>query len=145
MKITACLFLFLSAISIRGLAQEHDHSESEAKPTPTPTPHFHSPTATPTPHVHTPTGEKDTGATRQMASTVSIGDPMNREGSGTSWLPDSSPMHAYTKMYEDGGMLMLMGTAFVRYTQIESDNPHSRRVVAGGEKWPLERRRRKRN
>jgi len=119
-KITAYLFLFLSAISIRGLAQEHDHSESEAKPTPTPTPHFHSPTATPTPHVHTPTGEKDTGATRQMASTVSIGDPMNREGSGTSWLPDSSPMHAYTKMYEDGGMLMLMGTAFVRYTQIGS-------------------------
>ncbi|PYS92595.1 MAG: hypothetical protein DMF62_00275, partial [Acidobacteria bacterium] len=55
-----------------------------------------------------------------MSSTVNIGDPMNREGSGTSWLPDSSPMFAYSKMYENGGMLMLMGTAFVRYTQIGS-------------------------
>ena len=55
-----------------------------------------------------------------MQSTVSIGDPMSREGSGTSWLPDSSPMFAYSKMYDDGGMLMLMGTAYVRYTQIGS-------------------------
>ncbi len=57
----------------------------------------------------------------RMSSTVDINDPMNREGSGTSWLPDSSPMHAWSKMYGDGGMLMLMGSQFVRYTQIGSD------------------------
>lgn len=94
----------------------HDHHS----PTPSPTPHAHTPTASPTPHAHTPTGGKDTMGAHEMSSTVSIGDPMSREGSGTSWLPDSSPMHAYSKMYEDGGMLMLMGTAFIRYTQIGS-------------------------
>ncbi len=64
----------------------------------------------------------------KMSSTINIGDAMSREGSGTSWLPDSAPMHAYMKMYEDGGMLMLMGTVFVRYTQIGS----TRDVSASG-------------
>ena len=55
-----------------------------------------------------------------MSSVTNIGDPMSRESSGTAWAPDSSPMYAKTKMYEDGGMLMLMGTAFMRYTSIGS-------------------------
>ncbi|HEX8251157.1 MAG TPA: sulfocyanin-like copper-binding protein [Pyrinomonadaceae bacterium] len=56
----------------------------------------------------------------EMRSTVNIGDPMTREGSGTSWLPDSSPMYAYMKMYKDGGMLMLHGNMFFRYTSVGS-------------------------
>ena len=28
----------------------------------------------------------------EMHSTINLADPMSREGSGTSWLPDSSPM-----------------------------------------------------
>ena len=56
----------------------------------------------------------------KMSSVTNIGDPMNRESSGTAWAPDSSPMYARTRMYENGGMLMLMGTAFVRYTSIGS-------------------------
>jgi plastocyanin len=63
-----------------------------------------------------------------MRSTTNIGDPMNREGSGTSWAPDSSPMYAWMKMDKSGGMLMLMGTAYVRYTEIGSDRDVS---VAG--------------
>jgi hypothetical protein len=107
--------------------KDHPHDE---KPTPnaSPTPHDHAamPSASPTPHDHQqPGGMKnmDHGghAMKEMSSTVNIGDPMNREGSGTAWLPDSSPMYAYAKMYENGGMLMLMGTASARYTQIGSD------------------------
>jgi plastocyanin len=64
----------------------------------------------------------------EMSSVTNIGDPMARESSGTAWAPDSSPMYARTKMFEDGGMLMLMGTAFVRYKQIGSDRDAS---VAG--------------
>ena len=56
----------------------------------------------------------------EMRSTVNIGEPMSREGSGTSWLPDASPVHAYMKMYKDGGMLMLHGSMFFRYTAIGS-------------------------
>lgn len=56
-----------------------------------------------------------------MSSITNIGDPMNRESSGTSWAPDSSPMYGRTKMFADGGMLMLMGSGFLRYSQIGSD------------------------
>lgn len=53
---------------------------------------------------------------------------MSREGSGTSWLPDASPMYAFMKHFGDGGMLMLHGTAFLRYTSIGSNRDVS---VAG--------------
>jgi plastocyanin len=56
----------------------------------------------------------------KMSSVSNIGDPMERESSGTAWAPDSSPMYAKMKMNEDGSMWMFMGTAFVRYTRIGS-------------------------
>ena len=56
----------------------------------------------------------------KMASVSNIGDPMERESSGTSWAPDSTPMYAKMKMNEDGSMWMLMGTGFLRYTSVGS-------------------------
>jgi plastocyanin len=64
----------------------------------------------------------------EMKAVTDLGAPMAREGSGTSWLPDSSPMHAYMKMFKDGGMLMAHGNMFVRYKEIGSD----RDVSVGG-------------
>jgi hypothetical protein len=136
---------------IHSADEDHDHPAPAASPTPAATPHDHQsagaqPAASPTPHQHgaPPSAQpaahehqQASGAkppaghaehSKAMSSTVNIGDPMNREGSGTSWLPDSSPMYAYSKMYENGGMLMLMGTGFIRYTQIGSDRDVS---VAG--------------
>lgn len=119
-----------------GIGQSpHDHHPPAATPSPTPTPHHHhgdpEPKPSPTPHDHgntatpLPTPHTSHGPMTEpgnsMSSTIDIGDPMNREGSGTSWLPDSSPMYARSKMYGDGGMLMLMGTGFLRYTQVGSD------------------------
>jgi hypothetical protein len=44
---------------------------------------------------------------------------MSREGSGTSWLPDTSPM--YGKMFMLGeDMLMLHGAIFPRYTNVST-------------------------
>ncbi|HKP70441.1 MAG TPA: hypothetical protein VJV05_14230 [Pyrinomonadaceae bacterium] len=63
-----------------------------------------------------------------MRSSINLADPMSREGSGTAWVPDSSPTYAYMKMYGDGSMLMLHGTAFLRYTSIGSNRDVS---VAG--------------
>lgn len=65
---------------------------------------------------------------KEMVSTVNLGDPMDRESSGTAWAADSSPMYARMKMYRDGGMLMLMGSAFLRYTSVGSSRDVS---VAG--------------
>jgi hypothetical protein len=55
----------------------------------------------------------------KMQSSVNLAEPMTREGSGTSWLPDSSPM--YGRMFMLGNdMLMLHGAAFPRYTNVST-------------------------
>ena len=55
----------------------------------------------------------------EMHSTVDLADPMSREASGTSWLPDSSPMYGKMFMF-DQNMLMLHGAIFPRYTNVST-------------------------
>ena len=51
----------------------------------------------------------------KMASSFSLNLPMNRDGSGTSWQPDESPMMMY--MIMDGNTAyMFHGAIFLRYT-----------------------------
>jgi len=52
-----------------------------------------------------------------MQSSVNVADPMNRESSGTAWVPDSSPMYGRMFMFGDD-MLMLHGAIFPRYTNV---------------------------
>lgn len=54
-----------------------------------------------------------------MHSSVDLLDPMSRESSGTSWVPDSSPLYAKMKMRGDT-MLMVHGSILPRYTRIGS-------------------------
>lgn len=62
----------------------------------------------------------DSGAAgMEMHSTVDLAEPMGREGSGTSWLPDSSPMYGRMFMFGDN-MLMLHGAIFPRYTNVST-------------------------
>ena len=69
-------------------------------------------------HQHPPSHESHE-MHMEMRSTVDLADPMSREGSGTSWLPDSSPM--YGKMFMFGeDMLMLHGAIFPRYTNVST-------------------------
>ena len=84
-------------------------------------------------HQHAPKTESTEGSGMhsghaEMRSSINIAEPMSREGSGTSWIPDSSPTYGYMKMFDDGSMLMLHGTMFLRYTSIGS----SRDVSAAG-------------
>jgi hypothetical protein len=55
----------------------------------------------------------------EMHSSIDIADPMSREGSGTSWLPDSSPMYGRMLMFGDD-MVMLHGAIFPRYTNVST-------------------------
>src|SRR5438132_1901338 len=55
----------------------------------------------------------------KMQSSINIADPMNREGSGTSWLPNSSPMYGRMFMFGDD-MLMVHGAIFPRYTNVST-------------------------
>lgn len=53
----------------------------------------------------------------EMHSSINIVDPMSRQSSGTSWIPDSSPMYGRMFMFGDD-MLMLHGGIFPRYTNV---------------------------
>jgi hypothetical protein len=55
----------------------------------------------------------------EMHSSINLADPMSREGSGTSWIPDSSPMYGRMFMFGDD-MLMLHGAIFPRYTIVST-------------------------
>jgi Heavy metal binding domain len=58
--------------------------------------------------------DSDNHAEMMMTSSVNLADAMNREGSGTSWLPDSTPVYGRMLMFGDD-MLMLHGAIFPRY------------------------------
>lgn len=61
----------------------------------------------------------------EMNSSIDLADPMSRESSGTSWLPDSTPI--YGKMFMLGSdMLMLHGAAFPRYTNVSTERGDDR-------------------
>src|SRR5438128_7067238 len=55
----------------------------------------------------------------KMQSSVNVADPMNRESSGTAWVPDSTPMYGRMFMFGDD-MLMLHGGIFPRYTNVST-------------------------
>lgn len=50
-----------------------------------------------------------------MSHAFSLNLPMNRNGSGTGWLPDASPMYGYM-FHARKWMFMLHGNIFLRYT-----------------------------
>ncbi|OCX53516.1 hypothetical protein BEL04_04240 [Mucilaginibacter sp. PPCGB 2223] len=60
-----------------------------------------------------------------MSHAYSLNLPMNRDGSGTSWLPDQSPIYAY--MLTAGKWnLMFHGAVFLRYTTQNFNNDGKR-------------------
>ena len=62
-----------------------------------------------------------------------IGEPRNRESSGTAWLPDASPMHA---LHGDlaGWELMLHGSLYVHYLDDGGDRG---REQFGSTNWAM--------
>jgi Heavy metal binding domain len=81
-----------------------------------PTPNHQSEMSHPSHEMHESPHEHEM---MSMHSSIDLADPMSREGSGTSWLPDSSPMYARMFMFDDN-MLMLHGAIFPRYTNVST-------------------------
>jgi hypothetical protein len=110
--------------SFREQAIEHPTSnEPEAK---THSSHLSHPTHSM--HEHPPSQRPGAGGDHEhekekmsmsMQSSVNIADPMSRESSGTSWLPDSTPMYGRMFMFGED-MLMLHGAIFPRYTNVST-------------------------
>jgi hypothetical protein len=66
----------------------------------------------------------------KMNSQYSLDVPMNRDGSGTSWVPDETPMYAYM-IHGKKWMTMIHGSFFLRYNKQDLFNSGSR----GGKKF----------
>jgi hypothetical protein len=92
-------------------SHEHDHSPSVAATTHSAGEHEHE-------KMHPPShgGHQ---MQMEMHSTINLADPMSREASGTSWIPDSSPMYGRMFMFGED-MLMLHGAIFPRYTNVST-------------------------
>ena len=61
----------------------------------------------------------------KMNSQYSLDLPMNRDGSGTSWVPDETPMYAYM-IHGKKWMTMIHGSFFLRYNKQDLFNSGSR-------------------
>ncbi|MVM37685.1 hypothetical protein GO730_08875 [Spirosoma sp. HMF3257] len=62
-----------------------------------------------------------------MTHSLSRNLPMNRNGSGTSWHPDNTPMYAYmSQPTSKGWSYMLHYAIYLRYTSQNANHPHRR-------------------
>src|SRR4051812_7667616 len=72
-----------------------------------------------TTHDHsTMNAEMDMGT---MSHAFSLNLPMSRNGSGTGWLPDASPMYGYM-FHTPKWMYMVHGNVFLRYNNQDVSN-----------------------
>lgn len=110
--------LFTAAIAIANITAyaQHEHHEM---PMPA-----KQQADTPAHHQH------DMKDMANMSHAFSLQLPMNRNGSGTAWLPDASPMYGYM-LHSRKWMYMLHGNVFLRYNNQDVFNAGRR----GAAKW----------
>jgi hypothetical protein len=82
------------------------------------------------------TGHAASGTAMPMPA-APLAIPMQRDGSGTSWLPDASPMHAFVSTLR-GWNVMLHGVAFVQYDDQQNPNgSHRGDTQFGSVNWGM--------
>ncbi len=119
--------LLITLLSSPLLQAQHEHHQMEkkdtTKPTPKKEPMDHS--------MHNmQKGHGDMKMDVPMSHAFSLNLPMNRNGSGTGWLPDASPMYG-VMLHSKKWIYMLHGSLFVRYNKQDIGD----KGVRGGEKW----------
>lgn len=70
-------------------------------------------------------GNNMSGMDMSMSHILSLNLPMNRNGSGTSWLPDNAAMYGYM-LHKNGWMFMFHGDIFLRYNKQDVTKKGSR-------------------
>ncbi|RYU89520.1 hypothetical protein EWM62_14470 [Mucilaginibacter terrigena] len=110
--LTLCLLI----MAITAKAQQMDHMEHNST-TKKAAPHDHAKMMAET--------QRDTTHHMSMSSQFSLDLPMNRDGSGTSWVPDETPMYMYM-VHSKKWMHMFHGSFFARYNKQDLFNKGSR-------------------
>ncbi len=112
----------LSLQSITGLSQQEHHQQHKD------TAHHNTGTTSPVADtIHPP---EHSAPKMPMSNAFSRNLPMSRNGSGTSWLPDNSPVYAYM-FHSKKWMYMVHGNVFLRYNNQDLFN----KGVRGGKKF----------
>jgi hypothetical protein len=111
--------IFLMLISRSAVLAQHEHHEPKRD-----TAQMH-PSGEEMDHAdNTMAHEMDTSLV-PMSHAYSLNLPMNRNGSGTGWLPDASPMYGYM-LHSKKWMYMIHGNIFVRYNNQDVGNKGTR-------------------
>ena len=116
-------------------------SSAQAQTEPADTAHSAAPDSGILSHMPGMKGVSDTAqASAQTAMAMDgapLGIPMERNGSGTSWLPDATPMHAFNAAL-GGWNVMLHGIAFVQYDDQQNPNgSHRGDTQLGSVNWAM--------
>ncbi len=124
MKTTKILFFIIAALlllaNISSAQHEHHYADTTKSMQDTVKHEMHNPSK----HEHD--GPHVIGMDMSMSHAYSLSLPMNRNGSGTAWLPDASPMHGYM-VHANNWMLMFHGNVFLRYTSTNINNEGKRK------------------
>src|SRR5215213_7019837 len=113
MKRTVSITFFVFLLSSSLLHAQHEHHQMQSDTT------------------KKKSGEEEMESSMvPMSHAYSLNLPMNRNGSGTGWLPDASPMYGYM-IHSKKWMYMVHGNVFIRYNNQDIGDKGSR----GSEKW----------
>jgi hypothetical protein len=74
--------------------------------------------------------DMDDSSMPSMSNSFSRNLPMNRNGSGTGWLPDAAPMFG-SMIHTSKWMYMIHGSAFIRY----NSQDFTKKGTRGNDKW----------
>jgi hypothetical protein len=124
MKVTMKFWVLVILLSIFSFASgQHDHHQAQSDTSKTKTKNTRK-------EMKRDTSNHNSGAMPGMSHAFSLNLPMTRNGSGTGWLPDSTPMYGYM-FHTKKWMFMGHGNVFLRYTNQDIFNVGSR----GGDKF----------
>ena len=115
MKLYVYFILFTCLLVSSRLSAQHEHHHTPADTTRNET------VAPDTKETHQHTDS----SMAPMSHAYSLNLPTNRNGSGTGWLPDASPMYGYM-LHGKKWMYMFHGNIFIRYNNQDITNEGSR-------------------
>jgi hypothetical protein len=115
--------LVFITLAIPAIAQHEHHEHNQALPDTTKAKSDHAMSHTDMSDVMSE-HSMDSSAV-PMSHAFSLNLPMNRNGSGTGWLPDASPMYGYM-LHSKKWMYMIHGNIFIRYNSQDIDNKGNR-------------------